>query len=143
MTAQGNFKRISQPRTAFDWLCRDQAVVDAYIADPLCGFIFTAAGYRDLASWLLHISRKDWAAKVQPDLPVLLISGSEDPVSQYGAGPRLVCERLKAAGHDVTLKVYEGSRHEVLNELNKEEVWQDVQSWLQRLAAVRSERDQA
>jgi len=136
LSAQGNLKRIPNPRTPFDWLSRDESLVDAYIADPWCGYTFTAAGYRDLYSWLLAVSRKDWAAKVQAGRSVLLISGSEDPIGQYGTGARIVGERLKAAGHQVEVKVYDGARHEVLNETNKLEVWQDVLDWLKRLAAT-------
>lgn len=139
MVAQGKLKRIPKPSTAFDWLCRDQSVVDAYVADPWCGYTFTAAGYRDLSSWLLTISRKDWAAKVLPGLPILLISGSEDPVGDYGKGVQQVSDRLIAAGHDVAFKLYQGARHEVLNELNKQEVWDDVLEWLDNLATSKKQ----
>lgn len=130
LSSQGNLKRIPQPKTEFDWLTRDQAIVDAYVADPWCGYTFTAAGYRDLFSWLILVSRKDWAAGVPASLPVLLISGSEDPVGQYGKGPRQVLQRLQATDHRAELKIYEGCRHEVLNEINCQEIWQDILSWL-------------
>jgi alpha-beta hydrolase superfamily lysophospholipase len=130
LSSMGNLKRIPQARTAFDWLTRDQAIVDAYIADPWCGYTFTAAGYRDLFTWLQMISRREWAANVPVSLPILLISGSGDPISQYGRGPRQVQQRLLAAGHRTDMKIYPGCRHEVLNETNRLMVWQDVLDWL-------------
>lgn len=130
LSSQGNLKRIPDAKTEFDWLTRDQAIVDAYVADPWCGYTFTAAGYRDLFTWIILISHKEWAASIPASLPILLVSGSEDPVGQYGKGPRQVLQRLADAGHRAELKIYDGCRHEVLNEINRQEVWQDILNWL-------------
>lgn len=136
LSSVGNLKRIANPRTPIDWLSRDQKVVDAYLADPLCGFTFTAAGYRDLFCWLVAVSERKWPQQVKPGIPILLVSGSDDPIGQFGKGPRQICNRLKKAGHPVSLKLYEGARHEVLNETNRLEVWNDILSWLHDLGEL-------
>ncbi len=134
-------KRIKPVRTPWDWLSRDEAVVDAYIADPLCGFTLTAAGYRDMYTWLRLISRPDWAGKVPAGLPILLVSGDQDPLGKYGNGPRVIRQRLLLTGHHVIMKLYAGSRHEILNDINRQEVWQDLAIWMTNLAQTR-EREQ-
>lgn len=133
LMAAGQLDRIDEPRTPVDWLSRDEAVVDAYVADPLCGFTFTSAGYRDLLTWLNLVSRPDWARQVPQSLPVLLLSGGNDPIGQYGAGPRSVKEQLLANGRKADLKLYPGGRHEMLNEVNRNQVWQDIAAWIDRL----------
>ena len=135
LTSAGNLRRIANPRTSCDWLCRDGKIVDAYIADPWCGYIFTSAGYRDLFSWLRLVSRRDWPDRIVKGLRILLVSGREDPIGQYGRGPRQVCGRLIKKGHDATLILYEEARHEVLNEINREEVWRDLADWLKSLSS--------
>lgn len=134
LTARGMTAKITPLRTPLDWLSRDEAIVDAYIADPKCGFAFTAAGYADLYSWLKAISSPQWAAALPTTCPVLLISGSADPVGQYGRGPRQVARWLQATGHQTELRLYEGGRHEMLNEINRTEVWQDIADWLECVA---------
>ena len=94
----------------------------------------------DLVMMIKYVSRKDWAAKLDADLPVLVLSGSEDPVGLYGKAPREVFERLTAAGSDdVELKIYENMRHEVLNEKGKEEVYSDIAEWLEHHISGRIE----
>ena len=123
-------KKVADPRTPFDWLSCDPAQVDKYIADPYCGYLFTAAGYKDLFTILSKVSGKDWFAQVNPKLPILLIAGEEDPVGAYGAGVKQVYNDLKAAGkQDVTLKLYPGMRHEIHNEVGKETVYADLAAW--------------
>ena len=126
----GNLKRIPQARTSFDWLTRDQEIVDAYCADPLCGFGFTAAGYRDLLAWLEAVSKKDWAGKMPLHCPVLIMSGGEDPIGNYGKGPNQVAQSLMQTGHIVEKIIYPGSRHECINEINRDRVWQDITNWI-------------
>lgn len=128
--------RIENPVNASAWLSRDDTVCRAFEADPLCNFPFTAAGYRDLFTGLSEISSLQWAQKVPKNLPIFLIAGDQDPVGNYGAGPREVSGWLRAAGvQDVQLKLYPGMRHEILNEYGKEEAYQDVLNWLnERLA---------
>ncbi len=122
--------KIKNPRTPFDWLTTDDEIVDKYIADNYCGFLFTAAGYKDLFTILNTVSGKDWFAGVPDNLPLLITAGEEDPVGQYGKGIRQVYNDLKAASkNDVTLKLYPGMRHEILNEKNKETVFEDIAAW--------------
>ncbi|MBR4452255.1 MAG: lysophospholipase [Clostridia bacterium] len=123
-------KNIPSPRTPFDWLSYDNAIVDKYIADPLCGFLFSAVGYRDLFTLLKTVSSEEWYEQVPKTLPILLTAGEEDPVGAYGKGVREVCRKLKNQGcYDVTLKLYPGMRHEIHNEVNREKVYEDIGEW--------------
>lgn len=127
---KSNNKQIDNPRTDFDWLTRDAEHVDKYIADPLCGFVFTAGGYRDLFDGLKRLY-PDKLKAMNKDIPVLLFSGDKDPVGACGAGVRKVAEEIIAAGvKDVSVKLYENGRHEMFNELNREEAANDLIAWL-------------
>lgn len=125
-------KQFKHARTDFDWLTRVEEKVDAYIKDPLCGFPFTAAGFRDLFNGLGEVSESDWAKKV-PHVPILMVSGDRDPVGANGKGVCEVAKALTETGHDVTLKLYPGGRHEMLNEICCEEVYQDILVFLDRV----------
>ncbi len=110
-------KRIDNPRTSFDWLTRDNDIVDAYIADPDCGYLFTVNGFIGLFSALQTVSRDDWYNGVRQDLPMLLIAGDQDPVGAYGKGVKQVHDKLISTGHTkVSMRLYAGARHEILNE---------------------------
>lgn len=132
----GSYSTPFRPnRTAFDWLSRDEARVDAYMADEDCGFPFTAAGYRDLFQGLMEVSDRAWAAKV-PKVPLLLLSGLEDPVGgKQAGGVKLVADRLVKSGHEVELQLYAHARHELLNELNRDEVMADILAFIDRALA--------
>ena len=124
-------KRIKPSRTPYDWLTRDGEIVDKYNADPACGFTFTAAGYADLFNLIGYISTENWYKLVPKSLPILLVAGAEDPVGSYGAGPAEVAEGLENAGcKDVSLILYEGMRHEILNEFGKEAVYEDLKRFI-------------
>lgn len=118
-------------RTSVDWLSRDTASVDDYVADDACGFTFTVAAYGDLGRLMLECGSKDWYTRVPKDLPILFVSGQEDPVSNYGAGIRAVSDRLKATGHTrVQVLLYPGARHEILREINSPEVYRDIDAFI-------------
>ncbi len=120
-------KNILQPKTAFDWLSHDESIVQAYIADDYCGFICTTSFFIDLLSALKVINNLKSMQTIRKDLPIYLYSGKEDPVGNYGKGVSLAAEKFRKAGlKNVSVKLYEGGRHEMLNELNKNEVYQDV-----------------
>lgn len=134
-------KKCASPRTAFDWLTREADFVDQYVEDPRCGFLFTAAGYRDLFTLLRHVSAPQWYQKVPYPLPMLLVSGGMDPVGDYGKGVRQVCRDLKKTGHgDVTLKLYPEDRHEILNETDREAVYADIAAWALGAVAAANEK---
>jgi alpha-beta hydrolase superfamily lysophospholipase len=133
-----NNKRIDNPVNSHAWISSDEEVCIAYKKDPYCGFPFTAGGYYDLLSMILHINTKAWYRKVPKKLPIFIFSGAEDPVGAYGKGIMEVYDGLKKTGHeDVIAKLYPGGRHEMLNEKNKEEVYSDVLGWVQN--TVRTE----
>ena len=124
-------KPFAPNRTPFDWLSRDEREVDKYIADPDCGFVFTASGYRDLFRGLIRLSDLNEMEKIPKDLPLLLFSGDRDPVGGMGAGVKQAAEEFRRAGlTDVTVKLYPEGRHESFNELNREEVYADMAAWL-------------
>ena len=119
-------------RTPFDWLSRDNAEVDKYIADPLCGFPFTASGYRDMFRGLRRLTTADKLAPMPKTLPVYFFSGDKDPVGASGAGVTKVVQQFRDAGmEDVTVRLYKDGRHEMFNELNREEVWLDLIAWME------------
>lgn len=132
----GYNQRVEHPRTAYDWLTRDAKVVDAYIANPLCGFVASAGLIRDMAEGVTYIQQEDNLEKMRRDLPVLFLAGGDDPVGSYGKGVRKAAEAFRTAGMtDVAEKIYPLCRHEVLNEINREEIWQDTARWmLEKLA---------
>lgn len=124
-------KRIPGATSRNAWLSRDDAVVQAYDADELCTFPFTVGTYREMLATLNHVNRKQWAQALDKDLPVLLIAGDADPVGDYGAGVRKVWAMLGDAGvRDLTCQIWEGARHELHNETNRQEVFDYVLTWL-------------
>ena len=126
--------KIGEKRTEFDWLTKDSAVVDRYLADPLCGFTFTVNGFQTLFELITRIQKPDNLEKIPKELPVLMASGEDDPVGAYGAGVRKAYEGMIAAGlKQVTLMLYPTDRHELLNETDYEKVWQDILVWLEQV----------
>ena len=122
-----------QVRTAFDWLNRDTAAVDAYIQDPMCGATASVGLVRDMLTGLGMNQDPKNLRNMDPDIPVYFLAGSEDPVGSWGKGVlRTAQEFLKAGVHRVETHLYPGGRHEILNEINKEEVYEDLYKWIQR-----------
>lgn len=127
----GYNRRVEHPRTPYDWLTRDGAVVDDYIAHPKCGFTPTAGLLWDMMKGISYIERPENLDKMQKDLPVLFIAGGDDPVGSYGRGVRKTAEAFQKAGMtDVSTRIYPLGRHEILNEINKEEVYEDILQWV-------------
>ncbi len=128
----GEFNKPFAPnRTDFDWLSRDEAEVDKYVADPFCGGLFSAGFWVDFLGGLNTLLDPGRVGRIPRDLPILLFSGEQDPCGANTAGVKQVCDSyIKAGLTDVTCKFYEGGRHEMLNEVNREEVYADVISWI-------------
>ena len=123
--------KIENPRTKFDWLSRDSEQVDKYIADPLCGFVGKISLYRDMMQGIKFITDKKNIAQMNKENPVYFMSGDGDPVGDYGKGVERAYKAFCDAGlHDVFMRLYPGGRHEMLNETNKEQVYQDILNWL-------------
>lgn len=127
----GNNKRFEPARTPYDWLSRDEAVVDAYAAEPRNTFMFTVSGFATLAALISAAIDEDSFGSVSRSLPLLVVAGAQDPVGEFGTGPTEVARRYTAAGvRDVTLKLYPEDRHEILNELDREQVMSDLVAWI-------------
>ena len=112
------------------WLTRDPSMVADRVGNPKNDFIFTLAGYEDLFTFLGDCNAKDWFVGFPKKLPTLIVSGENDPVGGFGKGVRYVYDNLKKNGADVTLKLYEGARHELFMETNREEVFSDLIKWV-------------
>ena len=127
----GYNNRIKEPRTDFDWLTRDEAIVDAYIAHPLCGFVPACGLLRDMMKGIYYVEQPKNLQNMKKHLPVLFIAGKEDPVGPYGKGVEQAHKAFQKAGMVRTsIKLYPDCRHEILNEANRQEVYQDVLTWL-------------
>lgn len=120
-------------RTAFDWLTRSNPIVGAYIHDPYCGYICTASFYHDLLKLVQNASSKNQMKLTKKELPLYIISGEKDPVGGYGKEIQKFTSALKKLGFsNITLKLYPECRHEILNELNNEDVYNDIHSWISK-----------
>lgn len=127
----GYNKRVEHPRTEFDWLTRDAKILDAYIAHPLCGFTASTGLLRDMMTGILYIEQPKNLAAMRKDLPVFFIAGGDDPVGSYGKGVRKAADAFRKAGMtDVDVHIYPLCRHELLNEINREEIYGDILQWL-------------
>jgi len=125
-------------RTAFDWLSRDEAEVDRYIEDPLCGFGLTEASFASLAAAGSRLADPAALAAIPERLPIYILSGDMDPLHSVLGGVQPLIDRYAAAGKRVTSRLYPGGRHEMLNETNRAEVVADLRRWIEPLIAARS-----
>lgn len=133
LMSKDNNKAFAPVRTPFDWLSRDTAEVDKYMADLRCGFLFTARGYYDMFTGLKSLSRLHRLAALPGNLPVLFISGDADPIGTQGKGVNTVAQQFRDAGvRDVTVRLYPGARHELFNETNRDEITAELIDWLNR-----------
>ena len=130
-------KKIPDARTPFDWLSTKDTLVDAYISDPLCGFMFTVGGYATLLDLTGEIATPEWAGEVPDDLPILLIAGDGDPVGDMGEGVKATTQLLRDAGvQRVDEIIYPGMRHEIHNEVGNKKVYEDVIAWIEEVVGV-------
>jgi len=133
MMFSGYNKAFQPQRTAFDWLTSVDEVVDAYIADPLCGFDSTVGLTRDLLTGIQMNENRENLARMDKNLPVLFVSGAKDPVGGSSKGVLQTIDAFKRSGmKNVTIKIYPDGRHEMLNERNRGEVYGDILTWLQQ-----------
>ncbi len=130
-----DYNRQFRPnRTGSDWLSKDPAEVDKYVADPKCGFDPTNQLWVDILDALPRMFRRERLALHNKDVPIYVFAGAEDPVGRSGLGPKALFEALKGAGiRNVDLKLYPTGRHEMLNEINREEVIMDLKGWLAKV----------
>ncbi|MGD8607795.1 MAG: lysophospholipase [Myxococcales bacterium] len=136
----GEYNKAFAPnRTEFDWLSRDPTEVDAYVADPLCGFAVSTQVWIDMLQALDRIAKPSNVAKVPKDKPLYLFAGDRDPVGDFGKGMKRLHDAYKrAAIFDVRLKLYPEGRHEMLNETNRQQVMDDFIAWCNEIVASQS-----
>jgi alpha-beta hydrolase superfamily lysophospholipase len=132
------FNRGFEPaRTQHDWLSRDHAAVDAYEADPLCGFGINKTAMQSMAAGASRLVDPAALAQIRKDLPIYIFAGHKDPINHGLEWLKPLAERYRAAGiANVSEKYYPEGRHEMLNETNRDEVMRDLASWLQKTIAV-------
>jgi len=118
-------------RTDFDWLSRDNTVVDDYVKDPLCGFGIDVDSTRAMFTGARRVAERPAVAAIRPDLPILIAVGDKDPVNGGGALVDLLAAHYRNGGlEDVSVRVFAGARHEVLNETNRAQVRGEILDWL-------------
>ena len=114
-----------------DWLTKDEKIVDAYLEDPLCGFTFTVNGFQTLFELVNRLYGRENLEKMPKELPVLFVSGEEDPVGGYGKGVKRAYQSFIDVGmKNVKMKLYENDRHELLNEMDREQVYEEIYQWI-------------
>lgn len=129
----GSFNsRISSPKTSSDWLTRREDIVSEYKADEKCSYIFTVNAYEGLLKVIKYVIQEKNIKKTPKELPLLIASGTEDPVGDYGRAVEKLYEKYKKYLDDVELKLYKECRHELHSEINSEEIFEDIYCWLKR-----------
>lgn len=129
----GDFNRRFEPaRTEFDWLSRDEAEVDKYVADPLCGGPYTVGLWLDFLGGLIEISSDHALSRIPSDLPILITGGEDDPVGGEDGMSNLAMHYAQTHHQRLTVRIYPEGRHEMLNETNRKEVTADLLDWIRR-----------
>lgn len=129
--------RIEDLRTQKDWLCTDPAVVDAYINDPLCGFTFTVNGFETMFELIARLHQPENLINMPTQLPTFFIYGKQDPVGEYGEGvERILRDFAKLGMKAPKVSVYENDRHEVLNEKDKIEIFEEIYEWIEQTGSI-------
>ena len=124
-------KRFEPARTPNDWLTRDEKIVDAYIEHPWTGFCFTVSAYNQMFRGMQFVQDRENLKRLDQSLPILMVSGADDPVGDYGKGVEKVYNMYRDYGmKDVKMKLYPSDRHEILNEIDKETVYKDILDWM-------------
>jgi alpha-beta hydrolase superfamily lysophospholipase len=130
-------RSVSPRRTRFDWLTRDDKIINAYRDDPLCGGRLPAGFYHDFLVNVQVLRKSSFLRKIPRELPVYLFSGSNDPVGNFSRGVMEVYREYQKAGvMNISVKIYSGGRHEMLNETNRDEVYRDIFAWMNPRAAI-------
>ena len=128
----GYNKKFKPARTQADWITSDYERLEKYAADPLCTFRFTVNAYYNMFLGMMSTQRKESVYMIPKGLPILFVSGAEDPVGDFGKGVRKIYEKYRAAGiQDVALRLYTGDRHELLNETDRKQVYEDLLEWFE------------
>ena len=131
LTFGGYTSRYGKDAHPSSWITRDGGILKQYENDPLCSFTFTVSAYLDLFNMLGESNSREWFSGFPKNLRTLIVSGADDPVGNYGQGPAYVANALRSEGaQHVDLKLYDGARHELHNETNKEEFFADIVAWL-------------
>lgn len=127
-----NNKKVKSPRTEYDWLSTDKAIVDKYASDKKCGFIPTYEGYQAAFNLNKTVNKRDWPESLPKNLHMLLISGKDDPIGNYGRDLKKIYNfMIKAGCADVSVKLLFGARHELLNESKKNKVFSILYNWFE------------
>ena len=125
-------KKFEPAETPNDWLTSDKEKRNQYVDDPLCGYTFTVGGYYQMFEGMKVLDTKGSVGKIRKDIPVFFVAGADDPVGDFGKGVQKVYEKYKTAGiRDVSIKLYENDRHEILNETDRWQVYEDLYIWLE------------
>lgn len=133
MAFAGNNNKFRGENMQNSWLTKDVDIVKAYSASPKCTFIFTLNGFYNLFDTIQYVSFRKNIGRLPKDLPLFLVSGQEDPVGMFGKGVKKVYETYRKAGiRDITYKLYESDRHEILNELDRDQVYEDICLWIEK-----------
>lgn len=128
----GYNKRFEPSQSTKDWVTSDPELREIYEKDPLCNFVFTINGYYQMFCGMKELTKKENMDKIPKDLPVIFAAGGDDPVGGFGKDVQKVYEKYKDAGKkDVEIKLYQGDRHEILNETDREQVYEDLYQWLE------------
>ncbi len=124
-------KHFKPTKTEYDWLSRDEQIVNKYASDEYCGWIPSNRFFYDVFDLMDFIVKKQNINKIPKNLPIFILSGENDPVGEFGKGPKRVANDYKKAGlNNLKLKLYPQGRHEMLNEINRQEVLNDILQWI-------------
>lgn len=132
MAFGGYNKKFTPARTPVDWISRNEDNINKYVKDPWCTFVFTLNGYYHMFRGMEQLAKKENFNKIPKSLPVFFVAGQDDPVGNFGKGVERVYQKYRDGGiQDVSIKLYKDDRHEILNETDRSDIYEDLYQWLE------------